>query len=344
MLAGLSGFNTATGALALVAAAMVALNLYILRHVTRDPAFPSFSTMVLAVALLLSQMVFWLGLAYYLETPSDGGFVAFALAAQFMMVPFGIWFVTLVFEESEHPIRPRTGWITAIVLLVFGNELFMSWTFAALTPGALPASIRTVGALGEAAVASLSSAWYFWPMGVSMLVLLRWSRLSRLDAQALAALTLTAFLAPWVIEVPLVGAVGMAAAMGAGLLVLWRAVTRRASSEGDLWRWAGVGGGFLAMSLSWIGSYLSPAGPFQYAPFALTMTVVMIGESHYLFGTLLRRAKVSGAVAPGRPASPAAVGPSAVPPDVTPRWEGSGTAVAEGTKGGSGSGVATIGR
>ena len=99
--AGLRELTAATVPLAAIAAAMVGLNLYILRRLVAASKVPSLSTFVLGMAVLVSQAVFWAGLAYYLEVPTVDGFVIFSLAVQFMMVPVGVWFVTLVFEEGE---------------------------------------------------------------------------------------------------------------------------------------------------------------------------------------------------------------------------------------------------
>lgn len=289
MFAGLTEIAASNLPLALVAAAMVGLNVYILYRLFRDRERPQLSSMVLAGAFLLSQLVFWAGLAYYLETPTVGGFVVFALAAQAMMVPVGLWFVTLVFEESEHPVQRRAAWPVGLTILVFGNELFMSWTFSALVPGALPASIDSISALGHAIVVSLGSLWYYWPMGITMAILLRWARFSGPDARALAALTATAFVAPWAFEQPLVGTIAMSVLMGAGAFVLWQGMTVRAAAPGSLVLRATVGASFLAMSLSWIGSSLWLPPSWGLAPFAAVMTAVMIGESYFLLRGLLER-------------------------------------------------------
>ncbi len=289
MFAGLTEIASSNLPLALVAAAMVSLNVYILYRLFRDRERPQFSTMVLAGAFLLSQLVFWAGLAYYLESPTVGGFVVFALAAQAMMVPVGLWFVTIVFEESENVVQPRAAWPVGLTVLVFGNELFMSWTFVALVPGALPSSIHSISAVGQVVVVSLGSLWYYWPMGITMAILLRWSRFTGPDARALAALTATAFVAPWAFEQPLVGAIAMSVIMVAGAFVLWQGMTVRSAVPGSLLLRASVGASFLAMSLSWIASYLLLPPSWGFAPFAGVMAAVMIGESYFLIRGLLER-------------------------------------------------------
>ncbi len=288
MFLGLDGLDPTTLWLAIVAAAMVALNLYILYRLLRGPSRPELSTIVLGGAILLSQLVFWIGVAYYLESPTDGGFTIFALATQFMMVPLGLWFVTLVFQESENQISTRSAWPMGLTLLLFGNELAMSWTFAALVPGTLPARIDSLTSAGSAILASLSSLWYFWPMGVSMLVLVRWSRLGGEDRRAVYALSLTAFVAPWAFQDPLVGAVCMAAIMGGGVYILWRGMQFSQVSPRSLYLRAGVGVAFLATSLSWVVSALLLPATWGLAPFAAVMAAVMFTEAYFLIQKLFR--------------------------------------------------------
>ncbi|MCW6167942.1 MAG: hypothetical protein LVQ64_05810, partial [Thermoplasmatales archaeon] len=308
MWAGLLAVTPATSWAALIAAGMVALNLYVLWRLLLGPKRPSISTAVLGIGILLSQLIFWMGTAYYIEVPTVGGFTVFGLAAQFMMVPFGLWLLSLVFEQSEHPIAAGGAWTWTLALLVVGNEVFMSWAFAALVPGMLPTAIDSFAAVGHALLVSLSSVWYYWPMGVTMAVLIRGCRFD--DA--------TTFVAPWAIDVPIVGAIAMAAIMSGGIYILWRGTQFTRVSRSSLVLRGQVGAAFLAMGLSWVGSFLFLPGA-GFAPFAGVMVIAMSLETVYLIARLARfgygRASTSAA---GEPAS----SPMAAPSPAAPRPKG----------------------
>lgn len=268
---------------------MVALNLYIIYRLLAGKTVPSFSTFVLGAAVLVSQGVFWGGIAYYLEVPTVDGFVIFSLAVQFMMVPVGVWFVSLVFEEGERPVKASNmAWPLGLGLLLLVNELMMSWAFAALVPGSLPTDLASLGALGGALLVASSTAWYYWPMGASMLVLARWSGLGSGDRRALYTLTLSAFVAPWAFEVPLVGAVAMGAVMALAIWMLWRGLLTPEITRDSLRLRTGVVLAFVVMSASWVLSYAFLPSSWGLPPFAIAMVTIMTVELVFLLRTMLR--------------------------------------------------------
>ena len=288
--AGLRELTAATVPLAAIAAAMVGLNLYILRRLVAASKVPSLSTFVLGKAVLVSQAVFWAGLAYYLEVPTVDGFVIFSLAVQFMMVPVGVWFVTLVFEEGERPLNWRVrGWPIGLALLLLVNEMGMSWAFAALVTGTLPTDLASLAAIGQALLAASSTAWYYWPMGVSMIVLVRWAGLAPEDRVVLYALSATAIVAPWAFEVPVVGASAMAGVMGLAFALLWRGFSALPLGGGSLRLRVGAAIALLVMSGTWAISYVLLPPAWALAPFAAVMVAVMTVELAYLLRTLLWR-------------------------------------------------------
>lgn len=282
MWAGLLGITPTTSWAAVIAAGMVALNLYVLWRLLRRPEPPSLSSAVLGVGVLCSQLLFWVGTAYYIEVPTVGGFVIFALMAQIMMVPFGLWFASLVFEVSERPVSVGAAWTWTLALLVLGNEVFMSWAFAALVPGSLPSAITSFASAGHALLTALSSPWYYWPMGVTMVVLIRGCHFEdEQDRQALYALSATAFVTPWVFDVPIAGAISMAAIMSGGIYILWRGTQFTRVARASLILRGEIGAAFLAMGMSWMGSYFFLPGD-GFAPFAAVMVVVMFLETLFL--------------------------------------------------------------
>jgi hypothetical protein len=300
--AGLAEITSTTLPFAAVAVGMIGLNLYIIYRLLAGHSVPALSTFVLGAAVLVSQAVFWGGVAYYLEVPTVDGFVIFSLAIQFMMVPVGVWFVSLVFEEGEHPVRAKSAlWPVVLALLLLFNELLMSWAFAALVPGSLPAGLSTLTSAGQALLVASSTAWYYWPMGVSMLVLVRWSGLALSDRRALYTLTLSAFVAPWAFEVPLVGACAMAAVMALALAILWHGLQSPNLPRPSIRLRAAVVIAFLVMSASWAVSYLLLPPSWGLPPFAVAMIAIMTAELVFLLRTMLRREGSVGG--PGGPVS-----------------------------------------
>lgn len=316
-IAGLQELNAATLPFTGLAAGMIGLNLYIIYRLLAGRVVPAFSTFVLGAAVLVSQAVFWGGIAYYLEVPTVDGFVIFSLAIQFMMVPIGVWFVTLVFEEGERPVRStRAAWPVGLALLLLINELLMSWAFAALVAGTLPTDLSTLSSMGQALLVAASTAWYYWPMAISMLVLVRWTQLPQGDRSALYALTVTAFIAPWAFEVPLAGATAMAIVMAAAIAVLWKGVSAPGLTRGSIRLRIGVALSFMVMSATWALSYTLLPGSWGLAPFAVAMVAVMTAELCFLLNTMLRhegatKTAAASAAAPHATVVGGTVGPSA---------------------------------
>ncbi len=289
MVAGLSDLTLATLPVGLIAIAMIGLNLYVLHRLLLDRPRHAVSAFVLGAGVLLAQLVLWAGVAYYLFVPTVGGFFLFAIAAQFMMVPIGIWFVALILKQSRKAIAPASLPIAVgMGLLLFANEYLMSIAFLPLAPPAFAGTIGFTGSPVEFLAAPLVTLWYCWPMGATMAALLWWTRLPVADARAVGALTATAFVAPWVPESPLAGALAMVLVMGVGMVLLLRAsiADRRPSVHSAHLR-LGAAAAFVLMSAGAFSSMLVASGPGHILPFACVTTVVMVGETVYLLRSLL---------------------------------------------------------
>lgn len=300
MVAGLSDLTPATLPLAGVAVAMIGLNLYVLHRLLRDTPRPPVSTFVLGAGVLLAQLVLWVGVGYYLFVPTVGGFVLFAIGAQFMMAPIGIWFVALVLQQSRRAIVPGSLTVSITIgLLLFVNEYLMSVAFLPLAPPAFAGTIWSTGNPVEFLAAPLVTLWYCWPMGATMGALLWWARMPAADARALGALTATAFVAPWIAEAPLAGAVATTVVMSAGLVLLLMAsiADRHPNLQSARVR-LGAAVGFVLMSAGALSSVLVPSGPAHILPFACVSALVMIGETTYLLRHLL---SPPGEVTPAAP-------------------------------------------
>jgi len=206
-----------------------------------------------------------------------------------MMVPIGIWFVALILQQSRRAIAPGSLLIAGTIgLLLFANEYLMSIAFLPLAPPAFAGSIGFAANPVEFLAAPLVTIWYCWPMGVTMAALLWWARLPAPDARAVGALTATAFVAPWIPEAPLAGAVATAVVMGVGLTLLLRAAIgdRRPSVYSARLR-LGAAGAFVLMSAGAFASVAVPSGPWHILPFACITAAVMLGETIYLVRNLL---------------------------------------------------------
>lgn len=300
MVVGLSDLTAATLPLAGVAVAMIGLNVYVLHRLLRDEPRPPVSTFVLGVGVLLAQLVLWAGVGYYLFVPTVGGFVLFAIGAQFMMVPIGIWFVALILQQSRRAIVPGSWTIPVTLgLLLFGNEYFMSIAFLPLAPPVFAGTLWFTGHPAEFLAAPIVTLWYCWPMGATMAALLWWTRMPRADARALGALTASAFVVPWIPETPFAGAVATAVVMAVGLTLLLRASLedRHPSLSSARFR-LGAAAAFVLMSAGAFSSVLVTSGPWHILPFACVTVVVMIGETTFLIRTLLSPSEVLPAAAP----------------------------------------------
>lgn len=292
--AGLVELTASAGPLVVLAVGMIAVNLYVFRELFAVPSRPPRSSFVFGTSVMVAQAVLWFGVAYYLFLPSVGGFVLFGVATQFMMVPFGIWFISLVLRQSLKSIDGDSlRWPLVFAVLLLGTEFGMSLAFAALapTPVGLGGPVRDL-------LAPMTTLWFFWPMAATMALLWYLARPTGSLRVGIYALTALSFAGPWVIEQPVAGAIGAGLIMAVGLAaVLYPWPIPLPAGESGTWRF-GLLAAFAAMSLGIFATEQGLlSGPIRVAPFVLASSLTMLAEVTFLCRYLLARQSTARATA-----------------------------------------------
>ena len=286
-----------------LAALMVGGNLFVvLRLFPRDGARPTLATAILLLGILLMSTGLWLAGIYAVLSPGQDSSVSVFIAVNSMMAVGGLWAISLVFRAGIKHL-PAHGflWPLAFALLLVGNELLMGLTFVLAQVG--PAPYAAQGWPGLAAVVgdAAASAWFFWPMLVTMAFLVTWLPFARPEQILLYGFAATAAIGPWVVPDPVVGAVGMAAVMGTTFAFLARELWRRpVPTPRYLWVGLGVTAGFLAMVGGEALAYLLRGSVWASVPFGLASFVVMTVEVF-----VLARWAMAGGPTPAATAIPA---------------------------------------
>jgi hypothetical protein len=239
---------------------------------SREPV--PLTSMTFAVSILAGGSVLLLALLWVFIDPNGTTAWTWVLVAfNFMMMgPAGLWFVSLIVFR-DRPVDARSWvWPGVLALVTVGSEVLMGVLFA-VGGGNAPATFVGALALG------LSSIWFDWSMGTVMLALLVWVPLRGVARGSLAALTAAAFLAPWVVAVPLVGAAGMAVLMPAVLVLLYRQLAGGAGVVAvDLRVALGLALAFAGMIASQVAIVAAPGSDAAALAFGGTMALVMASE------------------------------------------------------------------
>ncbi len=272
------GVSTSFLPFATVAVAMVAVTIFVLGKVLPSNHGPPLVTqMLLALAVLGGGSVLLMSLVMVFFNP-DGtsAWTWVLLAFNFMMMaPAGIWFIGLVVFQDRR-IRPN-GWLwpAALGVVAIGSEALMGILFAVAGP-ATPPPDADVLALG------LSSVWFYWSMAAVMGALIAWAPLSRVEREALLALTGAAIVAPWVTAFPTVGGLGMAALMVVAFALLVRHLLARRVVAGEIGLLGGLAAAFFAMAIGGLGVATANGSIASAEVFGGIMAVVMTVEASYL--------------------------------------------------------------
>ncbi|MCI4320005.1 MAG: hypothetical protein L3K23_07745 [Thermoplasmata archaeon] len=283
-------------AFALVAAAMVALDVLVLLLVLPRPGGrPTLGHAFLSGYVLVASSLFWLGLPWAVVAPS---LYSWILVTQLMMIPMPapfLWMIAALYRAEEKRLPEGGGyWPLLLAGALVANELFMAIAYTVIGGG--PAT--SYGALlGH----SVNSLWFVVPMIGTMAALLLWVPLSRFERRALGGLTATMAVAPWFAVSPMLAAVAMGAVMGVALVLLLEGLARSgAGSVSELRLAIGIGAAFLAMAVAGALSVLElPVAP-DALPFASTTLAVMLVEAVFLLRRGMSAAARSGGAAPGR--------------------------------------------
>jgi hypothetical protein len=211
---------------AVVAIAMVGVTVFVLTQLLpRSGAPVPLTSMTFGVAILAGSSILLLALLYVFIDPNGTTAWTWVLVAfNFMMMgPAGLWFISLIVFRDRPVDAGSWVWPAVLGLATAGSEVLMGVLFA-VGGGNAPTTLLGALALG------LSSIWFDWSMAVVMFALLLWLPLSGTVRGSLAALTAAAVLAPWVVAVPLVGAVAMSVLM----LTVFGLLYRRLAGHGEI--------------------------------------------------------------------------------------------------------------
>ncbi len=278
---------------ALLAALMVGGNVFVVyRLFPRNRSRPTLATAILLLGLLLMSMGLWFSGIYAVLSPGQASTVSVFIAVNSMMAVAGLWAISLLFRAGARPLLTHGFlWPLAFALLVVGNELLMGLTFVLAQVG--PGPFAAAGWPGLAAVvgAAAQSAWFFWPMLVTMAFVVTWLPFTRPERILLYGFAAASAVGPWVVPDPGLGAVAMAVVMGTTLAFLARELWRPpAPTPRFLWAGLGVTAGFLAMVGGEALAYLLRGGAWGTVPFGLVSFLVMTAE----FFVLARWAMAGG--------------------------------------------------
>ena len=263
---------------AVIAVAMVAVTIFVLGQVLpADGGAPLVSQMALALAVLGGGSLLLLSLVLVFVNPNGAAAWTWVLLAFnfMMMVPAGLWFVSVVLFRDRR-IRPRDWtWPAAVAVMTTGSEVFMGILFAIGGSGTVPGFLPSLAG-------GLVSAWFFWSMTSVMLALLLWAPLGRFERRTLEALTAAAFVGPWVPSFPTIGGGAMGVLMVAIFIGLARQLLRGAVAPEEIRLFLALGAAFLATALT--GLFVAVSGGSLLADLAFggTMAVVMAAEVAHL--------------------------------------------------------------
>jgi hypothetical protein len=284
---------------ALLAALMVGGNVFVIvRVLPRNGARPTLATAILLLGILLMSMALWFSGIYAVLSPGQASTVSVFIAVNSMMAVVGLWAISLLFRAGIKHL-PAHGflWPLGFAMLIVGNEFLMGLTFVLAQEG--PGPYGAAGWPGLAAVVgdAASSAWFFWPMLVTMTFLVTWLPFSRPERRLLYGFAAASAIGPWVVPDPVVGAVGMAVVMVTTFAFLARDLWRRpVPTARYLWAGLGITAGFLTMVGGEALSYILRSSAWASFPFGLASFVVMTVELFVLARWAMAGAAASSAV------------------------------------------------
>ncbi|MCI4342887.1 MAG: hypothetical protein L3J92_02050 [Thermoplasmata archaeon] len=260
---------------AVVAISMVGVTIFVLTQLLpRSGGTVPLTSMTFGLSLLAGSSILLLALLWVFIDPNGTTAWTWVLVAfNFMMMgPAGLWFVSLIVFRDRAVDARSWVWPAVIALATVGSEVLMGVLFA-VGGGNAPTTIVGGLALG------LSSLWFDWSMGAIMVALLLWVPLTGLARGSLAALTAAAFLAPWVVAVPLVGAAGMGLLMTSVFVLVYRQLAVRTSlGATDLRIPFGLAVAFALMIASQVAVVAAPGSDLAALSFGGTMALVMSAE------------------------------------------------------------------
>jgi hypothetical protein len=267
----------------IIAVAMIVAEVYILTQILpRTGPPPAMTRMVIgSTALVGSSGVLMALLGAYLQSNLNTYSVVLLAFNGMMLLPPGLWFVSLiVFEDRK--IRPESWWWpVAVTAMASSAELLMGLFFSVAAGVAMDPWSVVAG--------TLTSVWYLWSMASAMVALLLWVRLERVVRVPLVGLAAAGVVAPIVPVDPVLGALLMTAVMAITLLASVQTLRgNRTVVPGAGRVLNGVVGAFLLMSVAGLSLALAPDSLPATLGFGLVMAVAMTAEFLFLVRVGLR--------------------------------------------------------
>ncbi|MCI4369778.1 MAG: hypothetical protein L3J81_00440 [Thermoplasmata archaeon] len=281
-----------------VALGMVVAEVFILTQIVpRTGPAPPLTRMIIGTSALLGSSGVLMALLGAFFQPNLNSYTIVLMMFNFMMlVPPGLWFISLIVFEDRTIRRTNWFWPVAITAMATSAEVLMGLFFT--VAGGSPLG------LGSVVTGTLTSPWFLWSMAAAMIALLLWVPMPRAVRDPLLGLAAAGVVAPLVPVDPPVGALLMGAVMATTIVVALQLV-RSGRGAGVDRVLPPVVVAFLAMNLTGGAIAVFPNALAPTLAFGTVMAVTMTAE--FLF--LVRE----GLVPHGTGASPAPMAPAAAP-------------------------------
>jgi hypothetical protein len=279
-----------------VSIGMVVAEVFILTQIIpRSGPAPPLTRMIIGTSALLGSSGVLMALLGAFLQPDLNSYTIVLMMFNFMMlVPPGLWFVSLIVFEDRVVQRTNWFWPLAITAMATSAELLMGLFFTVAAGG--PLDVPTV------LTGTLTSAWFLWSMAAAMVALLLWIPLRRAVRDPLLGLAAAGVVAPFVPVDPPVGALLMGAVMAVTIVEALQLVrTGRGAGVGRVLNL--VVGAFLAMSLAGVAIALDPNSLAPTLAFGAIMAVTMAAEFLFLVREGLAPYGPTGTRAGSAPAS-----------------------------------------
>ncbi|MCI4332249.1 MAG: hypothetical protein L3K01_00735 [Thermoplasmata archaeon] len=267
----------------IVAVVMIVAEVYILTQILpRSGPPPAMTRMVIgSTALVGSSGVLMALLGAYLQSNLNTYSVVLLAFNGMMLLPPGLWFISLIVFEDRKIRAESWFWPLAITAMASSAELLMGLFFS--VAAGVPLATASVLA------GTLTSVWYLWSMASAMVALLLWVRLDRAVRDPLLGLAAAGVVAPFVPVDPLVGAALMTGGMTLTLLVVFRGIRHGHPAGAEAGKvLTGVVAAFFAMSVAGFGLALAPGSVLALLAFGGVMAAAMTAEFLFLVRAGLR--------------------------------------------------------
>jgi hypothetical protein len=258
-----------------VALGMVVAEVFILTQIIpRSGPAPAVTRMIIGTSALLGSSGVLMALIGAFFQPNLNSYtIVLMMFNSMMLVPPGLWFISLIVFEDRTIRRTSWFWPVAITAMATSAEVLMGLFFT--VAGGSPLGLASV------LTGTLTSPWFLWSMASAMVALLLWVPMPRAVRDPLLGLAAAGIVAPFVPVDPPVGAFLMGAVMAVtvvGALHLVR-TGRGAGLDRVL---TPVVVAFLAMSLTGVAIALFPNAVAPTLAFGAVMAVTMTAEFLFL--------------------------------------------------------------